>query len=47
MVGVHMSADDALDRLACHEALKQGLPARFGRIEVEAGIDDRPAVAIL
>ena len=47
VVGVHMSTDHTVDGLARHEAREQGFPSLFGRIQIEAGIDNGPAVSVL
>ena len=47
MVGVHVRANHAMHRLALHEPVEKRFPMRFGRIEVQAGVDNRPAVPIL
>ena len=47
MIRMHVRADNALDRLTGHEVVKQTCPLCFGGVEVEAGVNDGPTIAIL
>ena len=47
VVGMHVSADHTVDGFASHEASEQGFPSFLGRIQIEAGIDNGPAVSVL
>ena len=46
MIWMHVRADHPFNGFTCHEAVKQAFPLRFGGIEVEAGVDNGPTIAI-
>ncbi|MNE16781.1 hypothetical protein D3C80_1097350 [compost metagenome] len=46
MVGMHMSADDPLDRLAAQRAPERRLPGRLGRLGLQSCVHQGPAVAV-
>jgi hypothetical protein len=46
MVGMHMRADHALDRLAAQLGFEDRAPVFARRLHGDAGVDDGPAVAV-